>query len=144
MSDIRFHLFKKNVPVLNRALDAYAMREKVIAKNIANATTPNYRPEKVRFEEEFQKVKTMAQGQTTDQRHIPVGAPRAGNIVGVHDEADVPRAEILHSGESHVNIDKEMAELAQTQIQVAFGQVLVHDGEQVAVLVGGHAGRHEQ
>lgn len=120
MSDIRFHLFKKSLPLLNRGLDAFAKREQVIAKNIANATTPNYRPEKVRFEEEFQKINQMASGNRTDVRHIPIGAPNIGDIEGIHDQADVPKAEILHSGESHVNVDKEMAELAQTQIKFRF------------------------
>lgn len=112
------HLFKARVPLMNAALDAYSLRQQVIAKNIANATSPNYRPERVVFEEEFAKANgIVARGTQSDGRHVPIGPPRDGDIHGVREDAPVPRAEVLFSGESHVNIDREMAELAQNQIR---------------------------
>lgn len=118
---VRNLLFKGRLPLLNRALDTYALRQQTIAKNIANATTPNYRPSSVRFEEEFQKLQGMAaQGDTTDTRHISIGVSNSGDIAGSVEDAAVPKPEVFFSGESHVNIDKEMSELAQNQIRFRF------------------------
>ena len=44
---------------MNKALDAYALRQQTFAKNIANADTPNYRPEKVEFEELFHREEVV-------------------------------------------------------------------------------------
>ncbi|MEN3027251.1 MAG: flagellar basal body protein, partial [Chlorobiota bacterium] len=78
---IRAWLFRERLPLLNRALDAYALRQRVIAENIANATTPNYRPHRVRFEELFQRHYGVSnRGIRTDDRHIPIGPPNAAEI----------------------------------------------------------------
>jgi flagellar basal-body rod protein FlgB len=111
------HLFNKKLPLYNRALDAYALRQQIAAKNIANSTTPEYRPESVRFEEEFHKAKfSSGRGLRTDRHHIPLGAPIDSEIKGEKEDA-VPKPEVLFSGESHVNVDKEMSQLAQNQIR---------------------------
>lgn len=118
---VRNLLFKGRLPLLNRAMDTYALRQQTIAKNIANATTPNYRPESVRFEEEFQKLHGVAaKGETTNSLHISMGVSNPGDIEGNVEDAVVPKPEVFFSGESHVNIDKEMSELAQNQIRFRF------------------------
>lgn len=115
--DVRFHLFKDKLPLYNRALDAYALRQETTARNIANAQTPNYRPERVKFEELFDTMISEAKGVQTDGRHIPIGPQPPGSVIGEAGDAEIPRAEVLFSGESHVNIDKEMAQLAENQIR---------------------------
>lgn len=102
---------------MQTALDAYALRQQTIAKNIANATSIDYTPEKVKFEEFFQQAQTATSGIKTNEMHIDIGKPLTNLVKPVKEQADVPKAEILFSGESHVNIDKEMAELAQNQIR---------------------------
>ncbi|MBI3259955.1 MAG: flagellar basal body rod protein FlgB [Ignavibacteriae bacterium] len=114
------HLFNKKLPLLNRALDTYALRQQTIARNIANATSPVYRPESVRFEEEFNEAQLVQRGASTDDHHLPIGGRTEGEIEGSVEGAKVPRPEILFSGESHVNIDKEMSTLAQNQIKFRF------------------------
>ncbi|MBS1537969.1 MAG: flagellar basal body rod protein FlgB [Bacteroidetes bacterium] len=117
---LRDHLFNTKLPLLNRSLDTYALRQQTIARNIANATSPVYRPEKVRFEEEFNEAQLVQRGASTDEHHLPIGARTDGEIAGSVENASVPRPEILFSGESHVNIDKEMSNLAQNQIKFRF------------------------
>ncbi|MBK9248595.1 MAG: flagellar basal body rod protein FlgB [Ignavibacteria bacterium] len=117
---LKDHLFNKKLPLLNRALDTYALRQQTIARNIANATSPVYRPEKVRFEEDFREAQVIQKGATTDDRHLAIGPVPDGEVKGNVEGAQVPRPEILFSGESHVNIDKEMSELAQNQIRFRF------------------------
>lgn len=49
--------------LLGMALDAANMRQQAIANNIANATTPGYRPLSVRFEEQLASQReTLARG----------------------------------------------------------------------------------
>ncbi len=117
---LKDHLFNKKLPLLNRALDAYSLRQQTIARNIANATSPVYRPEKVRFEEDFREAQVTQRGAMTNDQHLTIGPPSDGEIKGNVEGAQVPRPEVLFSGESHVNIDKEMSELAQNQIRFRF------------------------
>jgi flagellar basal-body rod protein FlgB len=116
----RNFLFKASLPLLNSGLDAYALRQKTIAKNIANATTPHYKPETVKFEELFNESAMSAKGTTTDEMHIPIGRDNSSVPEAEVDSPPVPKAEINFSGESHVNYDKEMSVLAQNQIRYRF------------------------
>lgn len=116
----RYHLFKARIPLMNNALDAYATRQRTISKNIANATSPHYRPEKVRFEEKFHEAIMVAKGSRSDEMHIPLGKQNAENVAGEVENAPVPKHEVYFSGETHVNIDKEMSELAENQIRFRF------------------------
>jgi flagellar basal-body rod protein FlgB len=111
-------LFKDRVPLMNRALDAYATRMTTSAKNIANVNTVAYKPEKVRFEELFQEQVVSIQGASTSDKHIPAG--RNPNPNAELADRKIPGPEIMQSGENDVNIDKEMAEIAQTQIRFQF------------------------
>lgn len=111
------YLFSGRLPLLNRALDAYTMRQHISSKNIANANTPNYRPERVKFEEEFQKAQIALKGKRSTPMHIPIGPPAPGSVKAEEINATIPRPEIFFSGDTHVNIDREMADLAENQIR---------------------------
>jgi flagellar basal-body rod protein FlgB len=118
------------IPVLNRALDAYALRQKVTAENLANITTPGYKAQSVKFEEELSGALNTGSipGMTTNARHLPIGG---SSIDGVHpvvqntpaNEASDPRA----SGMNNVDLDMEMAELAKTQLKFRFAARLIGD-----------------
>lgn len=110
---------------MNRALDTYALRQRTISKNIANATSPHYRPEAVKFEEFFHDPEVSATGETTEDTHIPLGKKNPGDVEAEVEDAAVPQPEIYFSGETHVNIDKEMSNLAQNQIRFRFASKMV-------------------
>jgi flagellar basal-body rod protein FlgB len=110
-------MFKDRLPLYDSAMDAYAARQKVIAENIANATTPGFKPGKVKFEELFSGEKATLAGARTDEGHIPIGAASARQVEGEVVQQEIPKAEEYFSGESHVNIDKEMSDLAQNQLR---------------------------
>jgi flagellar basal-body rod protein FlgB len=118
-------LFKEKLPLFNRGLDAYSMRQTAIAKNLANATTPDYQPTAVKFEEKFNEANVAIKGSESDQMHIPIGQQPDGKISGEEDAANIPKAEMYFSGENHVNIDKEMSNLAQNQIKFRFASRMV-------------------
>lgn len=122
----RFHLFKNRLPLFNSALDAYSLRQRTTAKNIANVNSPHYRPERVKFEEFFQQQDVVMRGNRTDGIHIPLGKPGVESLEGEVNPREIPSAEVFFSGETHVNIDKEMAEMAQNQIRFKFGSQMVN------------------
>jgi flagellar basal-body rod protein FlgB len=118
-------MFRLKLPLLNKSLDAYAMRQKTIAKNLANISSPHYRPENVKFEELFSGNETVATGVRTDERHIPIGEKSASEVDPEVQNAPVPQPEVYFSGETHVNIDKEMSAMAENQIRFRFASTMV-------------------
>ncbi|HID12005.1 MAG TPA: flagellar basal body rod protein FlgB, partial [Candidatus Latescibacteria bacterium] len=49
-------LDRTSIPLLAKALDAYTLRQRAIADNIANSETPGFRRREVRFEEELRRA----------------------------------------------------------------------------------------
>ena len=68
--------FGKTVAILQRGMDVASLRREVIANNIANADTPNFKRSTVNFEAQLKRAldgeKTSAQPAAfvTDPRHI--------------------------------------------------------------------------
>ena len=116
---------KTNLPVISRAMDAAMLRSRTIANNIANVTTPGYRRVEVSFEEHLRTAldRTRLQGAKTDEQHLDLGRK---NLDDVNAEAYHPYDPTQPSGVNNVDIDIEMAKLAETQIiynyAVKYGQ----------------------
>ncbi len=111
------YLFGGHMGLFESAMDAYALRQRTIAKNIANATTPGYRPERVRFEEEFQDEQLQLRGLHGDSNYVQIGPQDPGSVQAEREGAPIPKPEVYFGGESSVNVDKEMSELAMNQIR---------------------------
>ncbi len=122
---VKNHLFKERVPLMNAALDAYALRQKTISKNIANVNTPGYKPEKVRFEDEFRNQQEALKGINNHNFHLPLGDKTLANIEIDTYKAKIPEGEIYMSGDNSVNIDREMSDLAQNQIRARFASQML-------------------
>jgi flagellar basal-body rod protein FlgB len=120
------------VPVLSRALEAYALRHKTIASNLANITTPGYSAKVVKFEDQLAGAMQQPEmsGTRTHKDHIPIGE---ANILGVQpqiveqSQANLPSEDQLASGANNVDIDNEMAELAKNQIRFRYCARLLSD-----------------
>lgn len=121
-----FSLFDKTkIPILSKALDAYSLRHKASASNIANIGTDGYRSQTVKFEEKLSdamegKVITAA---TTNERHIgtgPLSLPDPELTDAASAGGAVPADGSLASGVNNVDIDQEMLELAKNQIRFKF------------------------
>jgi flagellar basal-body rod protein FlgB len=54
----------KHTSLLKTALDAYSLRQKAIASNVANIDTPGYKRLEVPFEEQLQKAQELVSGNT--------------------------------------------------------------------------------
>ena len=74
-------LDRTSIPILTKALDAYTLRQRAIADNIANSETPEFRRREVRFEEELRRALGGGiRGRRTDPRHIPIGRPKVEEV----------------------------------------------------------------
>jgi len=104
-----------SIPYLKKGMDVYALRQKVIANNVANLTTPGFQTERVNFEEILSsnlKGKSKLQGRNTHPDHLPIGRWDISKV----------RPRIVKVGSGYfngindVNVDSEMADMAKTTI----------------------------
>lgn len=102
--------------VFKLGLDAFALRGKVIAQNVANASTPGYQAAKVTFEENLRDALSKGDatsGRQTTPGHMPIG----GHALHEVRPEVIPSTEpTLPSDPNNVVIEDEMADLAQNQL----------------------------
>ncbi|MBN2169890.1 MAG: flagellar basal body rod protein FlgB [Candidatus Krumholzibacteriota bacterium] len=104
-----------DLDLLKRSLDAYALRQRVIAENIAHVETPGYRARSVAFEE-------LLRAAAGDEDGAPLRRSQAGHMPAPG--AALPAARVqetaeraLDNGTNDVNLDLEMAALAETSLR---------------------------
>lgn len=125
MDMISKFLFERvSLPDLELSLDAYSSRQKVLSNNIANAKTPGYRAQRVKFEEEYNKYKNNSEltGTKTDPAHLSLGA--AGDLAAISLRPELARNRKNDSGINNVDIDHEMAELAKNSLRYEMSTTL--------------------
>lgn len=102
-------------------LDLASFRNKLIAGNIANSSTPGYKAKDIKFHEEFQKMAKTGNrlaGATTNSAHIPTGnhADKPPKI-----ESEKIKVDEMNS----VDIDKEIPNLVQNELMFTIGATLL-------------------
>lgn len=110
----------RKVAILSKSLDAQMARSKVIANNIANVNTPGFQRKEVSFEDSLQKAlsKRTLNGTKTNSKHLTLGSSRPQDI---SHRVLRPYDPTQPSGVNNVDIDKEMADLAENQIRFKYG-----------------------
>ncbi|MBE0465960.1 MAG: flagellar basal body rod protein FlgB [Candidatus Desulforudis sp.] len=98
--------------MLTRALDAEALRQRVIADNIANLNTPGFKRSQVDFRAFMDAALSGAPGclKQTDPRHLP-GRTGGGARPHVEQVATSHRAD-----GNNVDLDREMIELVENAL----------------------------
>jgi len=105
----------KNIGLLTSVANASWKRNEVIANNIANVNTPNFKKSSLKFEELLQNylyTSTLA-GKKTNERHITIGNKSSDDIkfeIVKHNDYSTRR------DGNNVEIDVEMAEMAKNSI----------------------------
>jgi flagellar basal-body rod protein FlgB len=93
---------------LTKTLDATALRQRVIADNIANADTPGFKKSVVRFEEALRRA--LKGGslplRTTDPRHIG-----ADPFTSVAPRVEQVNTTALRTDGNNVDVEEEMVNL---------------------------------
>jgi flagellar basal-body rod protein FlgB len=100
------------INLFNQALTASWMKNQTIANNIANVNTPNYKRETVEFESMLQSAMGSSVGpmMKTHEKHMPMAADLTPRVV-----KDTSTS--FRKDGNNVNVDTEMAELAENQIR---------------------------
>lgn len=106
MSDFSYDLMKK-------ALDGSSLRQKTISSNIANLNTPDYKVNKVEFEELFAKAldKDSVVMKKTRQEHYGIGS-----IQDIKPEVVKNEGTAVNDNGNNVDVDLEMTNLAANEI----------------------------
>lgn len=132
-------LSRTSIPAAEKSLDASALRGRAIAANIANATTPGYQRIEVKFEEQLRLAldQTKIKGESTRPGHLPVGRPDLDRVVPY---AYRPQDPVLPGEINNVDIDMEMAKLAENQMLFNFAAKFITDRKgAIMSAIKGHA-----
>ncbi|MFQ5450667.1 MAG: flagellar basal body rod protein FlgB [Nitrospinaceae bacterium] len=132
MSLIDKLLFSDQVPkMMKKSLDFQAARHLLISSNIGNLDTPGYISHDINFQDQLREV--MGGGgtlklRTTNEKHFGPSAQSIKNL------SPQPFEEVSasKSNGNNVNIDKEMAKLAENQIRYnAVTQMMMKRGSTI-------------
>jgi len=108
---------KPGFNLMERSLDASALRQKVIANNIANVDTPYFKRSDVVFEEVLQNEMNPStpsiEGYRTDPRHFFIG--NSTNMVTPEIKTD--ENSTINNNMNNVDMDYEMSLMAKNQLK---------------------------
>ncbi|MDG5788196.1 flagellar basal body rod protein FlgB [Evansella sp. AB-P1] len=101
--------------LLQSAINSSMVRQNTIAQNIANVDTPNFKAKKTVFTHELNNAMENQRlaAYRTNEQHLEFGGRRG--LDDFHRVVDRKNTQYNHNG-NNVDIDLEMAELAQNQI----------------------------
>ncbi len=123
------------IKILENFADYCAVNNKVISKNIANVGTQNYRREEIVFKDVLNDNMT-AKLKTTDSRHI--GGTDQNTFPDYEIKEDQSRDNV--SGVNNVDIDKEMASLAENTLNFKFATNRLNDYfKKIQMVIKGNA-----
>ncbi|BDU50487.1 flagellar basal body rod protein FlgB [Haliovirga abyssi] len=116
-------LFSNNITILEKGLDAYSKRANVLANNIANVNTPNYKREDIQFESILRETLSKdnsekIKGVTTNSKHFEINSTPSLENIG----AKIIREDntTMRNDGNSVDIEKEQGELAKNNIRYQF------------------------
>lgn len=100
---------------LTKGLDAEALRQRIIANNVANVNTPNFKKSTVAFESLLKKAlgRESLEMITTNPKHFS-GTPQLAEL---KPEVNLNETTTMRTDGNNVDIDEEMTNLAANGIQ---------------------------
>ena len=108
---------KSNVELLKNLLDYTSLKQKVISKNIANSGTLGYKRKDIEFKD-FLEGDLNSSVRVTNSKHLSMNEiekPNQSKFEIIDDKAAQSS-----SGVNNVDLDKEMAEMAENTIMFKF------------------------
>jgi flagellar basal-body rod protein FlgB len=113
--------FGKTIDILHRSMSANIMRQEVIANNIANSDTPNFKRSVVNFESSLARAikseeteKEAMQATMTDPRHMPFY--RAVDYQSVEPRRVLDFTTASKNNGNNVDIEEETANAVAAQL----------------------------
>ena len=112
--------YAKTMTVAKKLLNVYGLRAEVIADNIANVSTPNFKRSDVTFEYQLGRALDSEEyngleAKRTDARHFPFNMPMDYREVAPTITVDFDTS--YRNDKNKVDIDKEMAEEAKNTLR---------------------------
>lgn len=119
-------LFAENtLNSLKVGIDGTNRRHQAISNNIANVDTPTYQRATVNFEDQLKRALSGQGfiGQRTHPAHFIIGGP--DDVAAVRPRVDIDESTRFRPDKNNVNVDQEMADLAQnTQRNLTFTELI--------------------
>lgn len=113
--------FGKTLDILHRTMDVSSLRRRVLADNLANADTPNFKRSVVNFESQLSRALSSEKEQSrkmpaalSDSRHIPFYRPENYRDVGPKRVLDYTT--ISDNNGNNVDVEEESMQLLQNQL----------------------------
>jgi flagellar basal-body rod protein FlgB len=101
------NLFSNTITTLENAINYSNQKQKVIAQNIANVDTPNYKAKTVTFKD---SLSNAMNANVTNSKHISFASTNSSTAV-------VSKSGVTYNNSGNsVDMDKEMTDLATNQI----------------------------
>lgn len=100
-------LFGKTYNIIERSLQITKLRHGLIASNIANLDTPDYKAKEIDFDKALEDALEKRSVHMTRTHPLHFGITRSEAL----------DCEISHAEQSSVNIDKEMSNLAENNLR---------------------------
>lgn len=123
-------LFDKNIQILEKSMDMYLVRHSVIADNIANAETPQFKARRVDFEQELQRA--------SEQQDVGLGRNIASITPNVYQDTESEVGSDLNT----VDMDREMADMTKNDLKYsAATQSISKKFALLKYAIGGEGGR---
>lgn len=123
---------------LEGAIHAASLRHQVLANNIANVDTPNFKRSDVAFEEMLSQAIGRdgpggLSGRRTDPRHIAIGVRNDAAASVVTEDSTV-----INNNRNNVDIDKEMSLVAENQLRYnLYVQQVSHQAKMMRIGIEG-------
>ncbi len=109
-------LFDRTVSLMEKVLDLRSAKHNVIASNIANVDTPNYRSFDLVVEEELKKLSSPSDRMSIEKSHPRHLSNHGAGLNGVQYKL-TESANPTHRGDRNsVDLDKEMAKMTKNNI----------------------------
>jgi len=109
-------IFNPAIGALEKAMNYRALQHRVIASNIANQDTPNYKAFDMVLKEESTRLAPSGSLAVTSDRHLPLRGQSAS--MGGYEirQIDEPPPGVPKGDGNTVDIDREMADLAENTL----------------------------
>lgn len=131
-------LFSPSASMMEKGLDTAALRNRVIANNLANVDTPGFKRSEVLFESELQKALSHQNNfklVTTNEKHMQIGGTNAGSVTP---RVIVNKTTSMRNDGNNVDIDREMSALATNSIMYsALAQGLSGEFQKMKMVIEG-------
>lgn len=106
-------LFGATIQTLENSLDYATAKNRMIANNIANVDTPNYKAKEIDFKSVLNDtISRTFETKRTNPKHIPFSSGETNHTY----RATTSNNTMYNHNGNNVDIDKEMSELAVNQI----------------------------